>query len=57
MRTTMTLDTGNSNIGNSNVGSLSWSGNNLQYTTNRNGNYEMNSITIWGSARDSGVIS
>ena len=28
--TTMTLDSGNSNIGNTNVGTLSWSGNNLQ---------------------------
>jgi hypothetical protein len=55
--TTMTLDTGNSNIGNANVGTLSWSGNNLQYTTNGAGNYELNSITIWGSARDTGVIT
>jgi hypothetical protein len=55
--TTMTLDTGNSNISNSSVGTLSWSGNNLQYTTNRLGNYELNSITIWGSARDTGVIT
>jgi hypothetical protein len=55
--TTMTLDTGNSNIGNTNVGSLSWSGNNLQYTTNRYGNYEMNHITVWAVARDSGVVS
>ena len=55
--TTMTLDTGNSNISNGNVGSLSWSGNNLQYTTNRLGNYELNAITIWGSARDTGTIS
>jgi hypothetical protein len=55
--TTMVLDTGNSNISNTNVGSLSWSGNNLQYTTNRGGNYELNSITIWGSARDTGTIS
>jgi hypothetical protein len=55
--TTMTLDTGNSNIGNTSVGTLSWSGNNLQYTTNGIGNYELNSITIWGSARDTGVIT
>jgi hypothetical protein len=55
--TTMTLDSGNSNIGNGNVGTLSWSGNDLQYTTNGAGNYELNSITIWGSARDTGVIS
>ena len=55
--TTMTLDNGNSNIGNSNVGTLSWSGDNLQYSTNRLGNYELNAITIWGSARDSGTIS
>jgi hypothetical protein len=55
--TTMTLDSGNSNVSNTNVGSLSWSGNNLQYTTNRNGNYEMNHITIWACARDSGVVS
>jgi hypothetical protein len=55
--TTMTLDTGNSNISNTNVGTLSWSGNNLQYTTNRGGNYEMNHITIWACARDTGVVS
>jgi hypothetical protein len=55
--TTMTLDSGNSNVSNTNVGSLSWSGNNLQYTTNRNGNYEMNHITILACARDSGVVS
>jgi hypothetical protein len=55
--TTMTLDSGNSNINNSLVGTLSWSGNNLQYTTNRAGTYELNSITIWGSARDTGVIT
>ena len=55
--TTMTLDSGNSNISNTSVGTLSWSGNNLQYTTNRIGNYELNAITIWASARDTGLVS
>jgi len=54
--TTMTLDTGNSNISNTNVGSLSWSGNNLQYTTNGAGNYENNHIIIYAVARDSATV-
>jgi hypothetical protein len=55
--TTMTLDTGNSNISNTNVGTLSWSGNNLQYTTNGAGNYENNHIIIYAVARDSATVS